>query len=538
MSIRTWFSDRIHQQALLLLISGLALRLVIAQWLPPGFDESYYYLYTLHPDWSYFDHPPLVGLLTALGPWLTGSVSGFSIRVGSVLLYTGSLLFLYLTGCHLFNRQAGLLTLWIASVIPIFQVAFGVLTLPDSPLIFFWSTTLYCAAIEFFPRSEQEGIPYYPTPRLALISLLVGLACLGKYHGLALGFGLVLFCLLSSVHRSALWSGWTILGIELFLIALSPVFIWNAQQDWISFRFQSGRALESQPYQLLRLLETIGTGIAFLWPTLGIPLWWVSIKQVTIGFIRFIQGLAPRSFDLKSGFILWVSLPVIVIFTFMGGYRQILPTWPMPGFWGLTLLLGAYSAIWQQKNSRWIPIWLSGSGVLVTGVILLSLSHVSFGLLQKPNQYFEGWIPIEKDASTQLISIEQLRENFISQPILREALAETDFIFTNHYFLGGQIAMALSPISSAPVTAFTSDPRGFAFWSDPEDWIGKDALYITSKYFEKSQDVEDSSEYENYFQSVKKLLDIPLLRSGEVVQTFLVYQAQNLQKPFPWPYGS
>lgn len=536
MSIRTWFSDRIHQQALLLLMSGLMVRLVIAQWLPPGFDESYYYLYTLHPNWSYFDHPPLVGLLTALGPWLTGMVSAFSIRIGSVLLYTGSLVFLYLTGCHLFNRQAGLLTLWIASVIPIFQVAFGVLILPDSPLIFFWSTTLYSAAIEFFPN--REGIRYQPTPRLALISLLIGLSCLGKYHGLALGFGLISFCLLSSVHRSALWSGWTVLGIELFLMALSPVLIWNAQHDWISFRFQSGRALESQPYQFLRLLETIGVGIAFLWPTLGIPLWCVSLKQLIIGSIRLIQRSSPKSFDLKCGFILWVSLPVVLIFTVMGGYRQILPTWPMPGFWGLTLILGAYSAIWQQKNSRWISIWLSGSGVLVTGVILISLSHVSFGILQKPNQYFQGWIPIDQDASTQLISIEQLRENFSSQPILKEALAETDFIFTNHYFLGGQIAMALRPLSDTPITAFTQDPRGFVFWSRPDDWIGKNALYITSTYFEEPKISGDNSGYEDYFQSVKKLVEIPLFRSGEVVQTFLVYQAQTLQKPFVWPYGS
>jgi len=32
----------------------------------PGFDEAYYYLYSLHLDWSYFDHPVLVALTTAL----------------------------------------------------------------------------------------------------------------------------------------------------------------------------------------------------------------------------------------------------------------------------------------------------------------------------------------------------------------------------------------------------------------------------------------------------------------------------------------
>lgn len=47
-----------------LLIGGLLFRVVIAVWLYPGFDEAYYYLYTLHLDLSYFDHPPLVALTT------------------------------------------------------------------------------------------------------------------------------------------------------------------------------------------------------------------------------------------------------------------------------------------------------------------------------------------------------------------------------------------------------------------------------------------------------------------------------------------
>lgn len=63
---------QVNKWAIALLLWGLALRLTIATILPPGFDEAYYYVYTLHPDWSYFDHPPLVGVLTALGIWLTG----------------------------------------------------------------------------------------------------------------------------------------------------------------------------------------------------------------------------------------------------------------------------------------------------------------------------------------------------------------------------------------------------------------------------------------------------------------------------------
>ncbi|HEY9847356.1 MAG TPA: hypothetical protein V6D03_14320, partial [Candidatus Caenarcaniphilales bacterium] len=72
---RNWPTRKIQQWFWGLLLGGLLIRVIIATWLHPGFDEAYYYLYTLHPSWSYFDHPPLVGLTTGLGPWLSGDVS-------------------------------------------------------------------------------------------------------------------------------------------------------------------------------------------------------------------------------------------------------------------------------------------------------------------------------------------------------------------------------------------------------------------------------------------------------------------------------
>jgi len=35
-----------------------------------GGDEAHYALYGLMPDWSYFDHPPLIGWLQIIPMWL------------------------------------------------------------------------------------------------------------------------------------------------------------------------------------------------------------------------------------------------------------------------------------------------------------------------------------------------------------------------------------------------------------------------------------------------------------------------------------
>src|SRR4028119_359237 len=398
---RKWLAQKANQVVLFWLIGGLLFRGVIAFWLNPGFDEAYYYVYTQNLDWSYYDHPVLVALTTGLGPWLTGEVSQFTIRLGTLILYTGSLVLLYLTSAKLFSQKAARLTLAIATIIPMFQVGFGILTLPDSPLMFFWTASLYCAACEFFRQPSQEYsllesdqsrpfVSYQPSYRLSYLGILIGLACLGKYHGFVLGFGLVAFCLTSPRHRSALLSPWAWLGLGLFIVTIFPIWFWNIQHDWVSFGFQLERGVPRRSYKLLNVVIVFLTELAYLFPTLGLPLWWVSLRSLRD---RTTQLFSKKSLTYqgdvqeKQWMILWVSLPLTLGFTLMGGYQQILPTWPMPGFWGITLLLGQQAVSWQQQSRRWVRRWLHGSGIVIGTSLLLALLHVTTGTLQKPSQY-------------------------------------------------------------------------------------------------------------------------------------------------------
>ena len=220
----------------------------------------------------------------------------------------------------------------------------------------------------------------------------------------------------------------------LFLLAISPIVLWNAQYSWVSLRFQSGRAVPDRGYSLLDLLVTFLAGVGYLFPTFGFPLWWVSgralFEQFRSGrtaetrrrgagaaeeagvarerlktlFSPLTSHLSPL-FQLKTphptphtshptphtlhptphtSLILWLSLPLILTFTVMGGYRSILPTWAMPGFWGATLLLGQHAASWQRRT---VKRWLVGSGLVITSLLLVALLHVTIGTLQKPGHY-------------------------------------------------------------------------------------------------------------------------------------------------------
>ena len=525
---------------MVILLAGFLFRLVIAIFLHPGYDEAYYYLYTLHPDWSYFDHPPLVSLTTGFGVWLTGSVSQFTIRIGSLLLYTGSLTFLYLAALRLYTLQIAIVTLAIASTIPIFQVAFGSLTSPDSPLIFFWSLSLWLAAQEFF-----EYQSYRPSFRLSLLCLTVGLACLSKYHGFILCLSLIGFCLFSPTYRAALKSQWFFIGLLLFLLTISPVLIWNSQHEWVSFLFQSQRAVPNQGYHLDRVILSLLVELVYLFPVFGIPLLWTVISGTWKSVTAFRwqvsnKGSIPRTeWDReKRNLLLCLSAPLIFGFTLISGYQQILPAWKMPAYYSAVILL-AERVVIATRYSRYNPQyrWFFDSIVTIIVILFIALSHISLGTFQTPSKsMIAGLLPIAIDNSTQLIDIQQLRQGFINNPKLNLALKKADFVFTNRYYSGGQIAMAIEQAYHKPIECFDEDPRGFAFWSKANQWIGKNGLFIATTEYKAEQDAKNR--YPKYFTKITKLGNIPIVRGGEVVQNFGVYQAIKMIKPFARPYGN
>jgi 4-amino-4-deoxy-L-arabinose transferase-like glycosyltransferase len=448
-------------------------------------------------------------------------VNQFTIRISTLIIFTASLYFLYLTGKKLFDDQSALLTLIIASIIPIFTIAFGVLTLPDVPLIFFWTLTLLCSSYEFFLHENLSN--YQPSYRIALIGVSVGLACLGKYHGFILGLGLVGFCFFNPPYRRVFTSYWLLIAAGLFLLTLFPLLYWNWQHDWISFGFQlSGRFKSSNPSPLiinpLNIILVALVGVGYLFPTFGFPLWWVSFKSLW-------SEITIRH-NYRYQLILWVSLPLTMGFTVLGAVTQILPTWAMPGFWSLTLILGDFAHQWLKYSEKLVKRWLYLSLLTINTILLLVLAHSHWGLFQKPSQniFFSGLISPQNDPSTELIDIVQLRANLASSPFFTEALKSADFIFTNQYYLGGYIGMAIAPLTDIPLVCFSDDSRGFNYWYPLEKLKGKTGLYLTSKRFS-----QEGGKFSQYFENWREIAQIPLKRSGEITEVFYLYQGQNLK---------
>ena len=210
----------------------------------------------------------------------------------------------------------------------------------------------------------------------------------------------------------------------------------------------------------------------------------------------------------------------------------------MTGYWLATILLAERVSIERRNAAVRIPYrWFFGSLAAIVLLGLIALAHLNFGIFQpstKPSLL--GFLPIQTDPTTQIFDLQQLRQGFVKNSNLNLALKQADFVFTNNPNLSGQLGMAIAPIFAKQITCFDPNPRGFAFWSKPTQWIGKNAIYMSTKT--TAADLDAQHPYASYFQTLTKLGEIPIYRGPAIIQTFSVYQAKKMLKPFPRHYGN
>ncbi len=186
-------------------------------------------------------------------------------------------------------------------------------------------------------------------------------------------------------------------------------------------------------------------------------------------------------------------------------------------------------------RKKGIRRWLTVSAWTIGIVLMFTLTHITLGTLQKSGDraLFGGIIPIEADPSTELIDVMQLRSRFEQSEEFTSAINTTSFVITSKYWLSGYVALAMPEDIALPVSSFTTDPRGHAFWFNPQQWIGKDALLIS---LDRETRIEEVGAIAPYFETITPLTQIATKRGGEVSETFYLYKAENLQRPYLYPY--
>ena len=96
--------SRLILKTVVTVLALVALRLAAAAWTPLTFDEAYYWMWSKHLAFGYYDHPPMVAFVIRAGTVIAGDTE-LGVRLVSILLALPMSFAVYRTASILFGGQ-------------------------------------------------------------------------------------------------------------------------------------------------------------------------------------------------------------------------------------------------------------------------------------------------------------------------------------------------------------------------------------------------------------------------------------------------
>ena len=369
------------------LVFGL-LQLILGAAAPLDGDEVYYW------DWSrrlapgYFDHPPAIAALIRAGVMLAGNTS-LGVRLMAVIANVlGALLILQMCR-RLGDSWAPLRAALALACMPMISW-WLLLATPDNPL--FAANAAGLLAVERAtaePAGSRRSLGWW-----ALGGMATGLALQSKEMGILLPLGVLAALLLHPGLRPQLRSAGPYLAALLAALIVSPVVIWNLQND-SPFRFHlrkglgaGGRSPLDQEVQYVAGLIGMGGIILF-------------------GLMMTAVGRALRTGRDTSRFLLaMICLTTLAFFGLSAIRKPVEANWPGPAFTpGILLLATAVGGVtWR----RWFRAGLL-VGALVTVLIWVDWLHpiLPFPPDGDPFRRGHGWSSIAERVDAERARLEQ-----------------------------------------------------------------------------------------------------------------------------------
>jgi len=306
------------------------------------FDEAYYWYYAKELSWGYFDHPPMVAWLIALGSSVFNGELG--IRFMSCLLGIGTMMILWLLVDH--PKKKDYIPHFFVLLASMTLVhAYGFLMLPDTPLLFF--TALFFLAYRNFLKNP--GI---------IASLFLGLVMAAlmysKYHA----FLVIFFVLLSNLQLLRNPYAW--FAVLISLLSYSPHFLWLYENDFVSVKYHLFER-PNRPYEFFDF-------------TLGYALNLIAIFGLTFYWV-YKALFKTKATDLFTRALLFVTYGVLLFFLVSSFQRRVQTQWVIVVCIPVAILV--YQYILEEPETR---KWIFRMGL----VNILILLFLRVGLVYEP----------------------------------------------------------------------------------------------------------------------------------------------------------
>jgi hypothetical protein len=501
------------KQALWTLIAGSALlRVIGASSLGLGNDEAYHFLYAVHPALSYYDHPPMMAWIEMAGLALAGADgSAWALRIGFIVLFAGSTWLLARMTTRSHGAWAGFMAAFALNLTGYYGLAAATFALPDGPLLFFWLLTFDRLTIALEQPGRGRLTPW------VWVGLAWGGAMLSKYHAILIPLAAALFLVLDRPMRRWLREPGPYLAFCLGIAVFSPVIVWNAGHGWASFLFQGARAVGSWIPRPDSLAVALLAQAGYLFPWIWAPLILILVRQC--------RGWPELTSAERLGLCLAV-LP-LAVFTAVACFRPVLPHWGLIGLVSLFPILGrnwASRLAAQPAPTRRLLAACAGFSVLF---LTFTVVEHRYGWVQRGRDGRGGFVDQRTDPTLDLYGWDEVAARIKGLGLLENP---NTFVFTRYWYQSAQLACALG--RAHPVVCYNADdPRGFAFWSKPQDWVGRNAILVTVGEPDGQQRY-----FARWFARVEPVTSFWIERSGKHVRRIELYRCSHQRVAFPFTY--
>jgi dolichol-phosphate mannosyltransferase len=488
----------------------LVLRFVSAATINLSPQETYYWNYSIHPDLSYLDHPPMVAWVIRAGTLLLGK-SEIGVRIGGLWLVVVSTLLINALGRLWFSRRAGLWAALLFQLIPGYFI-YGLIITPDAPLICFWLLTMYLVSIAVLKNRPSTW--YWAGAAL-------GFAMLSKYTALFLVPSVLLFLLADREHRKWLLRKEPYLAFFLSLLLFSPVILWNYQHQWVSFAFQFSRRFLGEEYKGAGFDPELLISHArhpFI-ESLGIQVGEFFVTYLAVLVLSFGVALYFTTKDQGSRwkFCLFFSFPFLVFFAVYCIGSKVNANWPLPGY--LALLIAAHTCYryLRFKGGRRFKIALRkmlvfslyGPPVLY----VLAICHLTLVIPFVPvNNSFTGWRELGKALEREKATIAtEKNKAFVFGMDRYNITSELTFYMQNS-----------EDVFSLSRKLLGKHALGFEFWASAVPLSGANGLAV---YDEVPRNI---ALLQQHFMRVdEQVMVVPIVRRGKIVRRFYVVRCYD-----------
>ena len=484
-------------------------------------DEAYYTLYGEHLAWGYFDHPPLVGLMTFLSSHLFSGLLG--VRFFTVLVSCLSLFVIWKiaigrpfdpspsSGLRALSHikveavepvetptsKEVLLFFIIACSVVMFNI-YGFVTTPDVGLILFSA---------LFLLEYQRYLAESSWKNTLLMGIMMAGMIYSKYHAFLL-LGLIVLS-----NLKLLKDGKFYVACLVAMVLLTPHVLWQVNNDFPSFKYHLMQ--RSEPFRWSYFLEYLPNQLLIFNPfTFGAVVYvLIKRKKASLPNIDFNHHTNLCGNDMPGNLVFERGLSFILIgffffFWLMAFRGHVEPHWTIVSVIPVVVLLYR-AALTDLKLKRYIQFIILPSLVLVLAfrVALLTPLASRFGFSDK-EAYYQA--------------VGQVADG---HPVVFRGSFQQPALY--HYYTRKE---------SSTLKSYYDRKTQYDLWQFDTAWTGQ-PVFICGSVLNRSTVVEvDQQQVEGYmmqrFQSPNRLITDFNVTNFEAEKPLVLHHGDTLQVDF------